>query len=97
MSQVLKNTAVGSFLESKALSKREKEVTILVSTGMSNKEIADSLKVSEKTIKFHLANVFKKLEVPSRAKLIVLTLPLMLQAQPSEEVVREELSNAISN
>jgi len=53
------------------LSKREQEVHDLVCRGMSNIEVADSLFVAEKTIKFHLHRIFKKKNVRSRAQLIV--------------------------
>lgn len=54
------------------LSKREKEVATLVSQGLSNKEIAKRLCITERTVKVHLNHVFKKLNVKSRMELAFL-------------------------
>src|SRR3989338_1450087 len=59
----------------KGLSNREAEVADLVSKGLSNKEVANQLFVTEKTVKFHLTNIYKKMNVKSRAQLIVWCLP----------------------
>src|SRR6201998_1748730 len=59
----------------KGLSNREAEVAELVTKGMSNKEVANQLFVTEKTVKFHLTNIYKKMNVKSRAQLIVWCLP----------------------
>ncbi len=61
----------------KGLSNREAEVAELVSKGLSNKEVANQLFVTEKTVKFHLTNIYKKMSVKSRAQLIVWCLPHM--------------------
>jgi LuxR family maltose regulon positive regulatory protein len=49
-----------------ALTGRETEVLQLVVGGASNREIAGRAGVSENTVKFHLKNVFSKLDVSSR-------------------------------
>ena len=49
------------------LTRRELEVLRLVATGKSNKAIARSLFLSERTVERHVSNIFRKLEVPSRA------------------------------
>jgi DNA-binding NarL/FixJ family response regulator len=51
-----------------ALTPRELEVLRLVASGSSNGEIAQSLWVTEQTVKFHLSNVYKKLEVAYRTE-----------------------------
>jgi DNA-binding CsgD family transcriptional regulator len=50
-----------------ALSPREREVLGLVARGMSNKAIASSLHVSDKTVARHVSNIFSKLGVSSRS------------------------------
>ncbi|MFF1507172.1 LuxR C-terminal-related transcriptional regulator [Streptomyces sp. NPDC058326] len=49
------------------LTPREVEVLRLVATGASNREIADSLVISDKTVARHVSNMFTKLGVSSRA------------------------------
>ena len=50
------------------LSEREREVLVLVARGMTNRDIAKNLFLSEKTVKNHLNNIFKKIEVTDRTK-----------------------------
>ncbi|MGB0776798.1 MAG: LuxR C-terminal-related transcriptional regulator [Flavobacteriaceae bacterium] len=57
---------VYEFGESRGLSKRELEVYWLVCEGLTNSEIADKIFVSVNTVKYHLKNVFIKIEVDSR-------------------------------
>src|SRR4051812_12694853 len=54
------------------LSRREREIALLVCEGKSNQEIADSIGRSLATVKTELHSVFKKLEVSSRARLMAL-------------------------
>ena len=53
------------------LSQRELEILQLLVKGRSNKEMANSLSLSEDTIKFHLKSVFTKLSVQSRSEAAV--------------------------
>lgn len=53
---------------------REQEVARLVCSGQSNKEIADTAHLSVAMVKKHLHAVFRKLEVPSRSRLVALML-----------------------
>lgn len=55
----------------KNLTKRELEVLILVSEGMFNKEIADRLHISERTVKNHISSIFKKIDVADRTQAAV--------------------------
>lgn len=52
------------------LSRREREVLLSVLTGVTNKEIASELHVSERTVKFHVSHLLKKLGAHRRADLI---------------------------
>ncbi len=54
----------------KELSDREVEVLQLVADGKSNKEVAQVLTISEKTVKAHLRSIFRKLEVGDRAQAV---------------------------
>jgi len=52
------------------ISKREYEVLVQIANGMSNKEIADTLYVSESTIKTHVSQLLVKLDVKRRTQAI---------------------------
>ncbi|WP_223595279.1 response regulator [Neobacillus bataviensis] len=54
-----------------ALTGREKEVLLCLVKGMNNKEIAGSLYISDKTVKIHVSNIFKKLGVKSRSQVVI--------------------------
>jgi DNA-binding NarL/FixJ family response regulator len=49
------------------LSAREREVLGLVADGLSNAAIAEALKLSDHTVKRHVANILLKLDLPTRA------------------------------
>jgi DNA-binding NarL/FixJ family response regulator len=51
------------------LSHRELEVLLLVSQGRSNREIAESLSLSEKTVRNHVSNLLNKLDMSNRIEL----------------------------
>ena len=51
-----------------SLTKREYEVLMLIAEGLNNKDIADKLFISEKTVKNHISNIFKKLEINDRVQ-----------------------------
>lgn len=55
----------------KLLTKREMEILIQVAGGMFNKEIAINLNISERTVKNHLSNIFKKIDVSDRTQAAV--------------------------
>jgi len=65
-------TELHQTLIKKGLSHRESEVALEVAGGVSNKEVASKLFVTEKTVKFHLTNIYKKMQVKSRTQLIVM-------------------------
>ena len=53
-----------------ALTDREHEVLALAGDGLSNREIAAALAISEHTVKFHLASIFGKLGASSRTEAV---------------------------
>jgi DNA-binding NarL/FixJ family response regulator len=95
-------------LEWAALTHRELEILALVADGASNREVARSLWLSDQTVKFHLANTYRKLGVSKRAKAVERARELGLLADEledeisfdgeaeaaSEELVDEELVDA---
>jgi len=54
-----------------SLTKRELEVLLLVAKGMFNKEVAETLDISERTVKNHISNIFKKIKVSDRTQAAV--------------------------
>jgi len=80
----------------KGLSNREAEVAELVTKGLSNKEVANQLFVTEKTVKFHLTNIYKKMNVKSRAQLIVWCLPHLGFVEREEKPTIEQNPNAMA-
>lgn len=61
-------TAKKSWLK---LTKREIQVLELLGEGLYNKEIAEKLNISEKTVKNHVSSIFKKIEVTDRTQAVV--------------------------
>jgi two-component system nitrate/nitrite response regulator NarL len=62
----------GSVTESKeTLTAREQEILRLLAAGGSNKDIAQALFISEKTVKTHLHNIFHKLHVTRRLSAVM--------------------------
>ena len=53
------------------LTRRELEVLKLLAVGMYNKEVAEKLDISERTVKNHVSNIFKKIEVTDRTQAAV--------------------------
>ena len=53
------------------LTKREAEIAGLVSQGLANKVVAGQLGVREGTVKIHLHNIYRKLQVPNRTGLML--------------------------
>lgn len=53
------------------LTERENDVLQCLVKGMNNKEIAQNLYISDKTVKIHVSNIFKKLEVKSRSQVVI--------------------------
>lgn len=62
------DAAGGTTMALEGLSRREKEVALLVSAGRTNQQIARVLELSHKTVETYLGRIFQKLQVQSRAE-----------------------------
>jgi predicted ATPase/DNA-binding SARP family transcriptional activator/DNA-binding CsgD family transcriptional regulator len=51
------------------LSRREREIALLVARGLTNRRIASKLVISERTVEHHVANILRKLDLRSRAQI----------------------------
>jgi DNA-binding NarL/FixJ family response regulator len=60
------------------LSKKERNIIILISQGNKNREIAEKLCISEQTVKSHISRIFRKTNVSSRSQLVPFALKLKL-------------------
>ena len=58
----------------RALSERERQIAFLVCDGFSNKQLGVHLNITEGTIKAHLHNIYRKLDVRNRAALSALAM-----------------------
>ena len=67
------------------LSQRELQVMQLAAEGLSNREIAQRLVISEKTAKNHVANIFSKLSVNDRTQAVVQALRMGLVTMPGAD------------
>ena len=52
------------------LTDREREVLVLLSEGLANKQISQHLEISEHTVKFHISSIYTKLAVSNRAEAV---------------------------
>ncbi len=66
----------GIVIKNQVLTKREKEVFVLLVKNKSTKDIAEELGISEKTVRNHISNVMQKLGVKGRAAAVVELLKL---------------------
>jgi predicted ATPase/DNA-binding NarL/FixJ family response regulator len=53
-----------------SLTKRERDVAALIGQGLSNREIADTLVLSKRTVEHHIANIFSKLGFSNRVQIV---------------------------
>lgn len=57
-----------------SLTEREQEVLKLLAEGKTNKEIADALIISDRTVQTHLSNIFSKMDVSSRTEAVLVAI-----------------------
>lgn len=72
------NVTINQINQFNSLTRREKDVLLLVTQGENNKSIAEKLVVSEITVKSHLNNIFKKLNVSNRTQAVLLAMQMDL-------------------
>lgn len=72
------NVTINQINQFNSLTRREKDVLLLVTQGENNKSIAEKLVVSEITVKSHLNNIFKKLNVSNRTQAVLLAMQMNL-------------------
>lgn len=60
---------------------REFEVLLLMLQGLDNEEIAESLIITQSTVKAHLSSIYKKLEVKTRVQAVIKCVKLYLQGK----------------
>ncbi len=66
-----------------SLTRREVEVIALICDGLTNRQIAGGLFISETTVRHHLTSIFAKLGVGDRLKLVVYTYRHGLSTAPT--------------
>jgi two-component system nitrate/nitrite response regulator NarL len=52
-----------------ALTPRERQITLLVSEGLTDKLVAEQLNLAESTVKIHLHHIYRKFGIPNRTAL----------------------------
>ena len=62
--------------EGNEITKKEYAIIELLTKGLDNKEIADKLNITELTVKTHLRNIYKKLNVKNRTQLVLMAMQL---------------------
>jgi DNA-binding CsgD family transcriptional regulator len=72
------------------LSEREREILKLVATGVSNKEIAQTLFISQNTVKVHLRNIFSKIGAVSRTEAAMYAVRIGLVENVGSQVLGNE-------
>ena len=76
------------------LSARERGVLRLVAAGQSNRQIAETLSISERTVKFHVTAIFNKLGADNRAQAVAIAAERGLLSRSLDHVVTAENARA---
>lgn len=76
------SSAIAALVRRHGITQREQEIMTLLVEGKSNKEIEDSLCISFSTVKNHVYNLYRKLDVNSRAQLIHLVMVENFRKEP---------------
>ena len=74
----VQNVTINQITNFNSLTKREKDVLLLVTQGESNKSIAQKLVLSEVTVKSHMNSIFKKLNVANRTQAVLIAMQMNL-------------------
>ncbi len=74
----VQNVTINQVTNFNSLTKREKDVLLLVTQGESNKSIAQKLVLSEVTVKSHMNSIFKKLNVANRTQAVLIAMQMNL-------------------
>lgn len=80
------------WLDAIGLTKKKSIIVLYLVGGASNKEIADVLHISEKTVKAHITDIFKKLRIKNRYS-VIWTLPFTMKLDM--EKVRVDLDPGV--
>lgn len=72
------------------LSNREFQVAEIVTSGLPNLEVANRLFINEKTVKFHLTNIYKKLKIKNRSQLVLAFVSAGLLNVQNENIVKKQ-------
>ena len=73
-------SAGAALAQQAGLTPRELEMLTAISRGLSNRDIAKELWVTEQTVKFHLSNVYRKLDVSNRSEALLVAMRAGLDA-----------------
>ena len=71
MMQLLEKQQADGDQQNDGLTAREMETLLLVARGMIAKEIARTLSISEKTVRNHISNIYRKLGIYDRSQVVI--------------------------
>lgn len=78
------------------LSRQERRTLRLVASGLSNREVGEQLGIAEKTVKFHLASIFAKLDVRNRVEASLLAREEWDSLNAPEEAAQQERNRSVA-